>query len=384
VPEDARLHAHWRLIVRAVLLVTAIILGLWLALTLRVVLIQLLLALILATGLTPLVEWLAHRGLPRGASVLLIYLGLILGLVLLGVLVIPPVIDEIERLALASPEYGERLVDWLHRLRERYPALPPLDEQIVQQVRGLGSQLAVITSQALTVARLAIEVFSGALTVVLVLILTLYLVVFGQEIRDYLLGFLPPARRPLLRQLTDRMGRRMGGWLLGQLALSLVIGVLSYVGLSLLGVRYALLLACIAAIGELIPNLGPILSAIPAIVVAAFDSPLLALAVAGLYLGIQQLENNLIVPKVMERAVDLHPFATLVALLVGAELLGILGAILSVPVAAALAVLLDEVRAAQTGAAEAPASPVEPPARPEAPERQAAPVPPGLPPGEAS
>lgn len=356
MPEDPRFEAHWRLIVRAVLLVTAIVLGLWLALSLRAVLLQLLLALILATGLTPLVEWLAGHGLPRGAAVLLIYLVLVLGLVLLGGLLVPPMLDEIERLAANASTYGDRLGDWLRDLRRQYPVLPPLDEQLPDQVRGLGGQLAGLAAQAVTVARLAVGVFSGALHGVLVLILTLYLVVFGQAIREYLLEFLPADRRPLLRRLTDRMGRRMGGWLLGQAMLSLVIGAASYLGLSLLGVRYALLLACIAAVGELIPNLGPIVAAIPAIVVAAFDSPLLALAVAGLYLLIQQLENHLLVPKVMERAVELHPFATLVALLAGAELLGVLGAILAVPVAAALAVLLDEVRAARARAEALPAT----------------------------
>ncbi len=339
---------------RTVLLVTALGLGLWLAVSLRAVLLQLLLALILATGLTPLVDWLAGRGLPRGAAVLLIYLVLVLGLVLLGVLLVPPILDEIERLAANAPTYGDRLADWLRALQRQYPLLPPLDEQLAQQVRGLGGQLAVLAAQAVTVARLAVGVFSGALHGVLVLILTLYLVVFGQTIREYLLAFVPAARRPLLRRLTDRMGRRMGGWLLGQVVFSLVIGGLTAVGLSVLGVRYALLLACIAAVGELIPTLGPIVAAIPAIVVAAFDSPLLALAVAGLYLAVQQLENHLLVPKVMERAVELHPFATLVALLVGAELLGVLGAILAVPVAAALAVVLDEVRAARARAEALP------------------------------
>ncbi|HLI25781.1 MAG TPA: AI-2E family transporter [Chloroflexota bacterium] len=352
--DDTRFETSWRLIVRTVLLVAALGLGLWLAVSLRAVLLQLLLALILATGLTPLVDWLAGRGLPRGAAVLLIYLVLVLGLVLLGVLLVPPILDEIERLAANAPTYGDRLADWLRALQRQYPLLPPLDEQLAQQVRGLGGQLAVLAAQAVTVARLAVGVFSGALHGVLVLILTLYLVVFGQTIREYLLAFVPAARRPLLRRLTDRMGRRMGGWLLGQVVLSLVIGGLTAVGLSVLGVRYALLLACIAAVGELIPTLGPIVAAIPAIVVAAFDSPLLALAVAGLYLAVQQLENHLLVPKVMERAVELHPFATLVALLVGAELLGVLGAILAVPVAAALAVVLDEVRAARARAEALP------------------------------
>ena len=108
--------------------------------------------------------------------------------------------------------------------------------------------------------------------------------------------------------------------------------------------RYAVLLALIAAVGEAIPLIGPIISAIPAVIVASFQSPLQGLLTLGLYILVQQLENNLIVPKVMERAVALHPLAVMLALLAGSELMGISGAILSVPVAAALSVLVREVR----------------------------------------
>ena len=351
---------------------TAIVLGLWLVVTLRQVLVQVLLALILAAGLTPLVDWLADRGLPRGLAVLLIYLTLILLLVGIGVLVVPSIVDEIERLAINAPQYGDQVVDRLRELREQYLFLPPLDEQLVQQLRGLGSQIGLIAGQALSVARVALGIFSGLFNAILALILTLYLVVFGQTIRAYLLSFVAPWRRPRLVEMTDRMGRRMGGWLLGQLVLSLTIGVVSYVGLSLLGVRYALFLAVVAAIGEGVPNIGPIVATIPAVLVALTHSPLLALATLGLYIGIQQLENHLLVPKIMERAVELHPFATLIALLVGLELLGIIGAILAVPVTAALAVALDEVRWARSTATPAPAEAAahvpadpEPPAAPD-------------------
>ncbi len=367
-PPDTRLAGQWRLAVRIILLVTGIVLGVWLMVTLRSVLVQVLLALILAAGLTPLVDWLADRHLPRGLAVLLIYLTLILLLVGLGVLVVPAMIDEVEQLALNAPKYGDLVLDRLRELREQYRFLPPLDEQLAEQLRGLTGQIGLIAAQALTVARVALSIFSGLLNAVLVLILTLYFVVFGQTIRAYLLSFVPPGRRPRLVEMTDRMGRRMGGWLLGQIVLSMSIGVVSYVGLSVLGVRYAIFLAVVAAIGEAIPNFGPILSTIPAVLVALTQSPLLALATLALYFGIQQLENNLLVPKIMERAVELHPFATILALLVGVELMGVIGAILSVPVTAALAVALDEVRWARGAAESAPAQAAGPlPAPPEPP-----------------
>jgi predicted PurR-regulated permease PerM len=334
----------WALALRVVVLAIALGIGLWLFVTLRTILLQLLLAIILSAGLRPLVDWLNARGIPRGPAVLLIYLSVVLIIVLFGVVVIPPVINEIERVVYEAPTYGERLLQFLRDVRADYPFLPPLDEQLLAQLRGLSGQISAIASQALSVARIAIGVFSGVLNAILVLLLTLYLVVDGARIREYLLSFLDPAQADRARAVADRIGPRIGGWLLGQIALSATVGLVSFVALSLLGIEGALLLAVIAAIGEVIPIVGPIAAAVPAVIVALTQSPLLALATAGVYLGIQQLENNLLVPKIMERAVDLHPLAVVLALLVGGELLGIAGAIVAVPVAAAIAVVLDEVR----------------------------------------
>lgn len=336
-------HA-WALALRIVAVAVAVGVSLWLLVTLQQILLQVLLAIILASGLSPLVGLLQQAGLPRAASVLLIYLALIGLLVLLGVAVIPPVVVQIEEAVANAPTYGDQLLQRLRDLRTTFPFLPPLDEQLQGQLRGLGSQVGALASQALTLARFAMGVFSGLLNTLLVLLLTLYLVVDGVHVRDYFLSFVAPARRPYLRQVTDRMGRRMGGWLIGELALMATIGVLSFVGLTVLGVRGALLLAVVAAIGEAIPIVGPILSAVPAVIVAFTQAPFLALLTAGLYLIIQQMENNLLVPRVMQRAVDLHPLAVILSLLGGSALLGVLGAIVSVPVAAAISVALDEVR----------------------------------------
>jgi predicted PurR-regulated permease PerM len=337
-------HDLWALALRIVVLALALGIGLWLAVTLRGILLQVLLAIILAAGLGPLVGWLQGRGIPRAAAVLLIYALVIGALVLFGVAVIPPVIREIQDVVHDAPAYGERLVGFLHDLRDQYPFLPPLDEQLIAQLRGLGSQIGAIAAQALSVARLALSFFSGVLTAILVLLITLYLVVDGQRVREYLLSFLQPRQAARARLVGDRIGPRIGGWLLGQIALSATIGLVSYVGLTVLGVQGAVLLAVIAAIGEVIPIVGPIGSAVPAVIVALTQSPLLALATVVLYIMIQQLENNLLVPRIMERAVNLHPLAVILALLVGGELLGIAGAVVAVPVAAALAVVLDEVR----------------------------------------
>jgi predicted PurR-regulated permease PerM len=371
----------WKLALRIVVLAVALGIGLWLAVTLRAVILHLLLAVILAAGIRPLVDWLDGHGLPRGAAVLLIYLGVILAIVLFGVAVIPPIVNEIERVVYEAPVYGDRLIRFLRDLRAENPFLPALDEQLINQLRGLSSQIGAIASQALSVARVALGIFSGLLNAVLVLLLTLYLVVDGPRIREYLLSFLDPDRANRARAVADRIGPRIGGWLLGQIALSLTVGLVSYVALSLLGIEGALLLAVIAAIGEVIPIVGPIAAAVPAVIVALTQSPLLALATAGVYLGIQQLENNLLVPKIMERAVNLHPLAVVLALIAGGDLLGIAGAIVAVPVAAAIAVILDEVRRRPL---EPPLDLPEPPATPPSQPPAIVPPPPAADPAGAS
>lgn len=318
--------------------------GLWLLVTLRAIALQVLFAVILAAGLRPLVDRLQAAGLPRALAVLLIYLLLILALVALMVAVIPPVVDQVAEVVDNLPVYSQRVTDGLRDLRQRFPFLPPLDEQVVAQARALGGQLGALASQALVVARFAANVFGALLSTFLLLLITLYLIVDGPRIREYFISFLAPERRPRVRAVMDRMGLRMGGWLVGQVTLSVTVGLVSFVGLSLLGVPGAVVLAVLAAIGEAIPIVGPVASAVPAVIVAATTSPVLALLTAGLFLGIQQVENNLLVPKVMERAVKLHPLAVVLALLAGAGLQGIVGAIVAVPVAAAVSVVLDEIR----------------------------------------
>jgi predicted PurR-regulated permease PerM len=132
--------------------------------------------------------------------------------------------------------------------------------------------------------------------------------------------------------VVKRIEAKLGSWMMGQLFLMLTVGLLCYIGLLLLGVRYALPLAIIAGIFEIVPNIGPIVSAIPAILLALSISPVMALSVGVLYLVIQQLENNVIVPLVMKRSVGLSPVITIFALLVGGQLAGVAGAVLAVPV----------------------------------------------------
>jgi predicted PurR-regulated permease PerM len=348
----------WRVATRGVLLVFAILIGGWLLIQLRSVVVQVLLAVIISAGMTPLVDRFsgaddARPGRwrpPRALVVLALYLALILLVVVVGMLVLPPLIGEAEDLAARTPSYVANLQAWIQELPARYAFLPAdLDQTIASQLQAAALQVIGLLSQALVVVEVALGVLGGALNGIFVLILALYITADSRRILGYVLAFAPGERQPQAARVARRIGQRLGGWVRGQLLLSGIIGLMTLVGLSALGVRYAVLLAIIAAVGEAIPMIGPIISAVPAVAIAFTHSPLQGFLTIGLYLLIQQLENNLVVPRVMSRAVSLHPLAVMVALLAGSELMGVTGAILSVPVTAALSVIVDEMRRERLG-----------------------------------
>jgi predicted PurR-regulated permease PerM len=358
-PNGLTEAAAWRVASRLVLLVFALLLLVWLAVQLRDILVQLLLAVILAAGMTPLVNALTEGEQiqrwrwrpPRALVVLLLYVLLLVLITLVGAVVLPPLVNEVEDLASRLPFYLQSIQDWIEALPLRYSFLPAIDlsQGLAAQLRLAASQLTGLFGQALIVIRLAIGLLSGALNGIFTLILALYLTADSKRILRYGAAFLPNDRQPQAERIAHHIGQRLGGWVRGQLLLSAIIGTMTLVGLSVLGVRYAVLLAIIAAIGEVIPMIGPIVSAVPAVIIAFIYSPVQGLLTLVLYVVIQQLENNLVVPKVMERAVSLHPLAVMLALLAGSQLLGIAGAVLSVPVTAALSVIVDEVRRERIG-----------------------------------
>jgi predicted PurR-regulated permease PerM len=173
-------------------------------------------------------------------------------------------------------------------------------------------------------------------------VITFYFTVEEEGMKRFIRSVSPSHYHPYLMQLINRIQRRLGYWLRGQLILSVVIFVLTFIGLTILGVDYALLLALIAGIFEIIPYLGPFLGAVPAVFLAFVQSPVKALLVVILYIIIQQLENNIIVPKVMSKSVGINPLLVIIILLVGGKIGGAVGMILAIPVATALSVFFED------------------------------------------
>jgi predicted PurR-regulated permease PerM len=344
----------WRIVSRAILFTVAVLIGLWFLVQIGPVIVRLVLAVILAAGMKPLVDRLTSYELrrqgwwtpPRGLVVLVVYVLTIVLVVVAGSLILQVVVVEVTNLVNGVPVYAPRIVAWVNDFVDVVPGGRDMLEgfDLGGQLSGLVSRLFSVFAQAVFVLQYVLGLVSGLLDVLMILLMALYITTDGPSIGRYLLAFLPPDRHAQASRVTSRIFVRLGGWVSGQLTLGVIIGVMAWLGLTVIGVPYAVVLGLMAGILEAVPNIGPIIAAVPAVLVAALYSPFQALLVLLLYVVIQQLENYVVVPRVMSRAVELHPLAVLLALLIGGELMGVLGAVLAVPVTAAISVIVDEIR----------------------------------------
>jgi len=312
----------------AIVKIVLVLLGLALAWVLKDVLAMLFVALLLAALIDPFADWFDRRHIPRGAAVLIIYLCLILVLGLVFVVLIPPLVEQATQL-IQTFGYGGQLSEFLKDARELSSGVGlPQAGSIVEALQGFSS---TITS-----------FIGGVGTIAVVLVLTFYMVVEEEAVSRAFRSVAPQEYQPYLSQLFGRMRAKIGSWLRGQIILGVVVGTLTFVGLAIFDVRYALVLALIAGVFEIIPYVGPILAAIPAVIFTFIDSPTKGLAVIILYFVIQQVENNILVPRVMQKIAGLNPIVSIVALIIGLKLGGVVGAIFAIPVAMMISVVLQD------------------------------------------
>lgn len=294
----------------------AVVLTLWFLIQVGSIVLTLFVALILALGLSPLVESLCQKGLSRPLSVLVTYLVFILLLLGLFTVALTPMVYQTQKLIEKLPLYATTIT------------IPGMEELQRQFVDSLAKEISSASGNML---RVTLGFFSNALAMVTILVLTFYFLIDLPQLKRRFIRLFSRGARSKVEETINELEAKLGGWLRGQVFLMFVVGLAAFVGLSLIGVEYALSLALIAGLLEIVPIVGPLISVVPALIVAAAVSPLTALLVALLYLLIQQAENNLLVPKVMEKAVGFSPLVTLIAILIGGKLLGILGALLAVP-----------------------------------------------------
>ena len=297
---------------------------------------------LIAMGFSPLVRFIQlRRGgdgrsrVPRTLAILVIYLVIVGVLILLGLMVVPPLVSQARDLWARVPGTFDDFQRFLirYRLMTRRVTL-----QAALQNAPVGSGGNAVSTVLVAISSVIGGVF-GAITI---LILSFYLLVEAEPLLGYLMRFVPTPQRTRVGTAAREAVLKVSAWLRAQLILAGVMGAFAAVGLGVMGEPYFYVVAFIAAIGETIPIVGPIIGGVTAVAVAITTSTTLALKVGILFLILHQLEANVLVPKIMERRVGVSPVAVIVALLIGGALWGLAGAILAIPTAAILAAFIDE------------------------------------------
>lgn len=290
----------------------------------------------LAIGLNPAVEFILRRGRSRGTAAAIVIGGVLLFFGGFIAAAVPPIVDQVSTLRTELP--GR-----LDTLRNENETFKRLDKQFKIQEKVTKAVQEQSSAAPQVVGRLAVGVLSGIGKTLTVLILTLYFIGSYDRIKRGALRLVPRSRRPRVGLLADEMLIRVGGYVLGNLATSVVAGVVSGIFLTALKVPYSLALAMFVAIFDLIPLVGASIAAVVCTLVAFFVSMPVGIATLVFFIAYQQFENYVLVPRVMKATVDVSPLATVLAALMGAALLGALGAVLAVPVAAAISLIGSEV-----------------------------------------
>ncbi len=290
----------------------------WILWLIKDVLITLFIAIILALALEPAVKWLNNKKIPHAVSVFLVIFIFLFVLVGLASFSISPLVAQTQVLIRSLPVYVDSLFN-----------MPGTEEYAKRFNDALFTQISQASGNVVSAT---VGMFSSALSVVVLLAFTVYLLIDFDSFREFALSFAPKDKKKDLRSLVTTIEDQLGSWLRAQALLMFIIGVATYIGLILLGIDYALALAVLAGLLEIVPIIGPIVSVIPAAIIGFSISPIMGLAVIALYILIQQLENNLLVPKVMQKSVGFNPLFTILVLLIGSKLMGVLGALIAIPI----------------------------------------------------
>jgi predicted PurR-regulated permease PerM len=348
-----------REVVRIVLIVVAVAISLYLIYQVRRPLLWLLIAIFLAAALSPPVNWLARR-MRRGFAVTIVFVCLLGVPILLIALIVPTIINEGTRFADNVPQYARDVTNFVEdnrRLREinqDYDITSRLEEEAAKLPDRLGGAAG-------TLRDVGLGIVNSLFALITILVLTAFLLANGRAWTDRALEMRPREQRERLRRSLDRMGAAVGGYVAGAMTIALIAGVATYIVLTILGVPFSAPLAVIAGLFSLIPLVGATIAAVLIGVVTLFENfPTATIVWAIWAIVYQQFENHVIQPQIQKRTVNVHPFITIVSVLFGATLLGILGALVAIPVAASIQILFREYVDLRTLTIK-PQSPEEPP-----------------------
>lgn len=338
-PSQPRTKVEWTVSTGTLLKIALVVFALWFVTYIRDIIAIFFVALILSSIIDPLADWFEVRKIPRSVSVLIVYVILfsILGLVI-GIL-IPPLIQEVRELTSNFSSVWERIVSGATLVREY-----SLESGFSKQIEGgLASIQGALSRAVGGVFSAIVDIFGGLISFALIMVLSFYMVVEEDGLKRVFKMLVPAHYQSFVSAILGKVQRKITAWIKGQLILSLAIGTAVFIGLSIIGVNYALVIGMFAAIAEFVPYVGPFIGGVIAIFFALSQSTAKALLVVVLFIVIQQLENNILVPKVMQRAVGLNPIFSILALIIGARVGGVAGALFAIPVATALDVIVREV-----------------------------------------
>jgi predicted PurR-regulated permease PerM len=333
----------WRTTLRTVLVVVAVALALYLIYLVRRPLTWIFIAGFLAIALAGPVQFLERR-LPRGLSIALVYVALIVTPVLIMGILVPPIVNQANNLAENLPQYARDLTgfvtgnDTLNRLQQDYDVTGKLEQEAAKLPGRVGDAAGVLSN-------IGLGIVNSVFTTVTIIILSIFLMGAGPRWLETWARRYPPEQAEWWRTLFERIGNAVGNYVAGALIQATVAGVLSYVVLLLLGIPFALPLAVVIFLLDLVPLVGATLGAVLVGLVTLFsDFPVDTIAWTIWAIIYQQVENNVIQPRIQARAVQLEPLIVLISVLFGSTLFGVLGALLAIPVAAAIQITVREYR----------------------------------------
>jgi predicted PurR-regulated permease PerM len=328
-------------VVKIVLIVVAVILCLYLIYLLRRPITWLFIAMFLAVALSPLVNRLSSF-MRRGVAIALVYLSLFGVVVLLTALLVPPIVNEATDLADNAPRYVEDVRDYvqknerLNEINQDYQITDKLEEEAAKLPEKIGGAAGVLRD-------IGFGLVNGIFAFVTILVLAAFMLSGGPDWRRRALELMPPDRAERIDRTLDHMARAVSGYVTGALVIALIAGTSTFIVLTILGVPFAAPLAVVAGLFSLIPLVGATIAAVLIGIVTLFsDFPTDTILWAVWAIAYQQIENNLVQPQVQKRTVNVNGFIVLVSVLFGATLLGVLGALLAIPIAASIQIVVRE------------------------------------------
>lgn len=292
---------------------------------------------VIASALFPTVDWLSKR-LPRGLVVILVF---IVGLIVLLTILIPfitVIISQTQEFLKKFPTYWQALAGFLDDIEilAINSGVIPDYSQIIGNVTKLGQE---ILSKSIG---FTINLFSGLAAALTLAVIVLFMLLDKKELKEGYINLFPPKLRKRADQITETISKKVGGYVRGQLLLMFTVGLLTAVGLRIVGVEFALLLGIVAGIFEIIPIVGPVIASVPGILVGLAQDPILGLWAALVYIIVQRIENHFLTPLILGKFLEMHPLIIIIAILIAAKTLGVFGVILSPPIAAVVYVIVQE------------------------------------------